>query len=76
MKENRPEKDENDGIFRKLGLFGIILGDLIGFTGAGIALGYLAWTKWGAPGWVVGVTGGVGMAIGFYRIYCLSKREL
>lgn len=61
---------------RKFGLFGIILGDLVGFTGAGIALGYFAWSKWGAPWWVLLLTSLSGLSFSFYRLYQISKREL
>ncbi|MBI2711730.1 MAG: hypothetical protein HYX41_02540 [Bdellovibrio sp.] len=66
------KKDEESPL-RKLGLFMVIVGDLVGYTGVGTALGYLAWTKAGAP-WVVlllGATAGLGLA--FYKIYKIGR---
>ena len=74
-----PQKSEknNDGqILRKLGIFAVIVTDLVAYSGIGIALGYFATKKWGAPWWVILVTSGAGMALAFYKIYQLSKKEL
>ncbi len=69
-------KPENNQNLKKLGLFSVILGELIGFTGAGIGFGYFAWTKWGAPWWVLLISSLAGLAIAFYRIFQISQKEL
>jgi hypothetical protein len=71
-----PKKSEPESPYRKLGLFGVILGDLVGYSGAGIGLGYFAWSRWGAPWWVLLVSGLLGMTWAFYKIYRLGQKEL
>jgi hypothetical protein len=67
----------NDGRgLKKLGLFTVIIGDLMGYTGAGIGIGYFAWTKWGAPWWVLPLTSIAGLSLAFYRVYQIAQREL
>ena len=61
---------------KKLGLFAVIISDLVGYTGAGIAFGYFAWTKWGAPWWVLLLSSLLGLGTAFYKLYQLSQREL
>jgi hypothetical protein len=83
--ENEPERSSNstpakdpkdDNKLRKLGLFTVIVGDLMGYTGAGIGIGYLAWTKWGAPWWVLLLTSVAGLVLAFYQVYQVSQKEL
>lgn len=58
---------------RNLGLFSVIVVDLIGYTGAGIALGYLVWKKWNAPWWVLLLTSLAGLGLAMYRVYQLTN---
>ena len=67
---------EEPNQLKKLGLFAVIVSDLIGYTGAGVGLGYLAWSKWNAPFWVMIVTSMAGLSLAFYRIYQISQKEL
>lgn len=60
---------------RTVGLFSVIVTDLIGYTGAGIGLGYLAWSKWGAPWWVLLLSSMAGLIVAFYRLYQRSGKE-
>lgn len=70
------EKDSRtDPRLRSLGLFAVIVSDLVGCTGAGILLGYLAWSKWGAPWWVLLLSSMAGLVLAFYRLYLASKRD-
>ena len=62
--------------WRQLGLLTAILTDLFGYTGAGIALGYWLWTRWGAPWWTVLLLATLSLALAFYRVYQRSQREL
>jgi F0F1-type ATP synthase assembly protein I len=62
------KNDDSNGM-RSLGYFSVVLGDLIGFTGAGVGLGFLAWKKLGAPQWVILPTSLVGLTLAFYQLY-------
>ena len=54
---------------RGLALFSSILGDLIGYTGAGVFLGWAAHRLLGiSTAWMI-LSGGIGMAVSFFRIY-------
>lgn len=59
---------------RTLGIFSVIVTDLVGYTGAGVALGYFAWKKWGAPWWVVLGASLAGLALAMYRVYQVSQK--
>lgn len=70
------EDDSQRRWLRSLGLFSIIVSELLGFTGAGIGLGYLAWKKLGAPVWTVMILGMVGLGISMFRLNRMSQREM
>ena len=53
---------------RDLALFSIILGDLIGFTGGGIAIGYWAWKNWAFPWWFLVVMALLGLVTAMFRL--------
>ena len=57
---------------KDLGLLGVIVGDMIGYSGAGVGLGWLAYRKWGAPWWVLLLTSLAGLVLAFYRIYQMT----
>jgi F0F1-type ATP synthase assembly protein I len=61
---------------RSLGLFSVIIADLVGYTGAGVGIGYLAWKKLGAPSWVLVVTSLAGLSLAMFRLYQRSSKEL
>ena len=42
--------------------------ELVGFTCAGLGLGYLAWTKGGFPSWVVVIGALFGLVIAMVRL--------
>ena len=62
-------------MLKKVGLLGIIIADLLGFTGAGIGVGYYLCNKLGAPWWVLILSSGSGLGIGMYRVYLLAKKD-
>ncbi|MFZ9596234.1 MAG: AtpZ/AtpI family protein [Bdellovibrionia bacterium] len=62
--------------FQQLGLFAVILGDLIGFTGLGGALGYWLKAELHASDWVMVLGFILGLVGAFYRIYRVMKKEL
>ncbi len=66
------KSDQNRTWVKNLGLFGAILGDLIGFTGAGVGIGYWAWKKWGAPWWVPLLSSMAGLTVAMWRLYRMS----
>lgn len=68
------KKEPDSSIARTLGLFSVIVADLVGYTGAGVGLGYLVTTKWGFPWWTMLVTSITGLVLGMYRVYQLSKK--
>ncbi len=68
--------NKSDHILRKLGLLAVILGDILGYSLAGIGLGYLAWTKLKFPAWVMILSSVMGLFFGFYRLYEITKKEL
>ena len=76
MKKPAPPSSQWERDLRKLGLVSVILGELIACTGAGIGLGYLAWSKWGAPKLIFLPTSLLGLFLGFYQIYRTSKNDL
>lgn len=70
-KEKKPEQSS----LRTFGLFGLIVSDLLLCTGVGIGAGYYAQKQFGAPAWVILITGSAGLALAFYRIYRYAKKE-
>lgn len=58
---------------KDLSLFGVIVTDVLGYSGAGLALGYFAWKKLGFPGWTAGITAMIGLGLAFWKIYRLSQ---
>ncbi len=56
---------------KSLGLFSIIVTDI----GAGIAVGYFAWAKFGAPWWVLLLSSFAGLGLAMYRSYLLVKQQ-
>jgi hypothetical protein len=64
-----------DAWVKGLGLFSVIVGDLLGFTGAGVGIGYWAWKKWGAPWWVLLLTTTAGLGLAMWQMYRVSQRE-
>lgn len=76
MGEKRPDPGSDSSWLKKLGLFGVIVADLLGLTGAGIGLGYLVWNKLGFPWWSLLVTSGAGLALAMYRLFKLTEKDL
>ena len=70
-----PEPDDRNPIVRDFALFGLIVGDLLGYTGAGIAIGWWLWKKQGAPFGVLVVLALIGLSAAMFRIYKRSAKE-
>ncbi|OFZ52851.1 MAG: hypothetical protein A2428_04750 [Bdellovibrionales bacterium RIFOXYC1_FULL_54_43] len=64
-----------DPAIKNFGLFSIIITDVLGYTGAGIAIGYFVSRKWGAPLWVLAITTIAGFTLGMFRVYQISKKD-
>ena len=60
--------------YKVLGLFSIIVGDILGFTGVGFGLGYLAWKWWAAPRWLMLVGALGGLVLAMWQVYQLSLK--
>lgn len=67
--------DPSSGWARNLGLFGVVVSDLIGYTGAGVLAGWLAYRKWNAPWWILLMTSLLGLGLAFWRIYGRTIRS-
>ena len=75
MPDDKQQQDSESGspILRDFALFGLIVGDLLGYTGAGIGLGWWLWKKLGVPWWIFLVTTGAGLYLAMTRIYKRSR---
>jgi len=70
------KNSQNRAWVRLLGLFSVILVDLIGYPGAGFAMGYLLWKKVGFPWWFMVITGMTGLSLAMYRLYRMSNKDM
>lgn len=87
MKPNRPPEkaaptpkrdefaDGPDSNLRKFGLVSVIIGELFGYTAVGVGLGYVAWSKWHAPIWVLVLTSMASLGLAFYRLTQILRKE-
>ena len=72
----KKDDDSQAEWMRSLGYFSIIVADIAGYSGAGIAIGYFAWKKWNAPWWVLLLTSTAGLTFSFYRLYKMTQRDM
>jgi F0F1-type ATP synthase assembly protein I len=72
------QRDQSDQArwMRSLGYFSIIVGDLVGFSAAGIGLGYWLVKKWNAPWWVLLLTSMTGLCLSMFRLYRMTQRDV
>ncbi len=64
------EKEQDRSNWTKsMAIYSAVLADLIGFTGAGIGLGYLGWAKLGFPWWFLLTLTLAGFFLAMYRLY-------
>jgi hypothetical protein len=68
--ENKPDQR-----LKKLGLIWIVLGEVVGYTLGGLALGYLAWSKFHLSDWILILCPMVGLGLAFYQLYKLTQKE-
>jgi hypothetical protein len=69
------EQDPRAVWARNIGLLSVITVDLVGYSGAGVAIGYLAWKKLGWPWWFLLLTSLAGLSLAMYRVYQFTLRE-
>jgi hypothetical protein len=53
----------------------VIVGDLLGYTGVGIGLGWWLWKKMGFPWWVLLLTTMAGLILAMRKLYLMSKSK-
>ena len=61
---------------KKFGLASVMMVDILGYYGAGVGIGYLAWNKLGWPWWVILLTSTAGLVLAMYRLYRMFIREM
>ena len=64
-----PEDQDRATWIKSMAVYSAVLADLLGFTGAGIGLGYLAWAKFGFPWWFLLLMSLAGFTLAMYRLY-------
>jgi F0F1-type ATP synthase assembly protein I len=75
MNSKKSPSQPPSAMARQLGLLSVISGILIGYTGAGVGLGYLAFAKLGFPYLTLVITGLIGFGLAMVRIYQVAKLE-
>jgi hypothetical protein len=73
VQDDGTQHPQKSPILKDLGLFGMIVADLLGYTGAGIALGWWLWKKVGFPWWVLLLTTGAGLVLAMRKLYLTAK---
>lgn len=58
------------------GLVSVIVGELVGYSLGGLAIGYLGWKYAHLPSWIVVVTATLGLVLATRQIYKIYKRFL
>lgn len=69
MKNERPKP----AWVTNLGLFGVIVADVVAYTGAGVFVGWVALEKLGWPWWVMLVTSITGLTLAMVKVYRISQ---
>jgi F0F1-type ATP synthase assembly protein I len=70
-----PQDDFWKEVLRGLGLLQVILGEIFGFSLAGVGIGYLSSRYLGTPKLGMMVLGSVGLGVGMYRLYRMGRRS-
>lgn len=71
-KEAQQERTRKYG--RGLAMVSVISADLVGLTGAGLAIGYGLWKKAGFPSWIMPLLAFIGLGLAFYQLSRLMKK--
>lgn len=67
VQEDRPDW------LKDVGLLGVVASEVIGFSGAGLGIGWLLWKKLDWPWWVLILSALLGLTAAFYRIYRMTQ---
>lgn len=67
--------EEDRNWVKTLGLFSLIITDLIATTALGVGGGYLLTQYLGAPQWVLMLTSLIGLILAFYRLIRFTSAE-
>ena len=70
-----PKDDFWKEVLRGLGLLQVILGEIFGFSLAGVGIGYLGSKYLGLPSLGMVVLGTVGLGVGMFRLYRMGRRN-
>lgn len=73
-KWNRSKK--NGQWVQAFGLISVVVADLVGYTLAGIGLGYLLFKYAGVPKWFVGITSLLGFGGAIYQLNRFARRQM
>ena len=60
---------------RDLGLFMIIVTEVMAATGIGLGAGYYLWKKSGFPSWTAALCSLLGLALAMFRVYRFTQRK-
>ena len=72
-KGRRPE-EKGETFVQALIVYSAVLGQFLGLGGAGLAVGWFAWRKLGAPAGIVVLTVGAGLFLASVRVIRLQKK--
>ena len=71
------KKDESPAPWvRQFGLLGVVVASLVGYTGGGFGLGYLAHRYWGTPILIAVFTSLAGFVLAMYRVYKMFEKDM
>ena len=70
------QKDSDRAWVRQLGLFGVIVSEVVASVGVGAVLGYLIRKYLHIGTWVIGITVMAGFGLAMIRIYKMTQKEL
>lgn len=73
MPRQKDEDDQRAAWAKNLGLFSVVVGDLVGCVGAGAGLGYLLMKGLHAPAWILLPTTMAGLVVAMVRLYKISQ---
>lgn len=66
--------DPDDSIVKQFAMFGITLGQFVGASAVGVALGWVLWKKAGFPWWTLLVGALLGLAAASYQVIRIQRR--
>jgi F0F1-type ATP synthase assembly protein I len=55
-------------------MFGVVLGQFLGSSAAGVGLGWVLWKKAGFPWWAILITAGLGLYAASYQVIRYQRK--